>query len=100
MDLFWHYSISHSARMINVCPDKLSCILKTPHELFYGVKPESRLWFTIFTVRYFQNKMKVAVSRSDTQSQTLAEIDIGQARNLNVIQFYNPVTRSTFTEGE
>ena len=53
---YWYYVISHSAHMLNVLPGKLSCRLTTPHDIFYGVKPDARSWFPILSVGYFYHK--------------------------------------------
>ena len=93
----WYYAISHSTYMINLCPGKLFCCLMTPHEIVYGVKPDSWSLLTIFSVGYLYQKKDGAATRSTTKSKTLAGIDIFRVTNSNEIQFYNPVIRSFYT---
>ena len=93
----WYYAISHSVRMSNISPGKMSCHLKTPYVLVYDVKLDAQSCFLILSVGYFHNQIYGSVTRSSTQSQTLAGGSICQATDLNKIQFYNPLTIIVYT---
>ena len=97
---YWYCAISHSSIMLNLFPSKLSCWLMAPHELVYGAKTNTCSWLPIFSIGYFRHKKYGAVTRSTTQSQTLAGISIVQVMNSNSIQFYNPVAWRVYTNGD
>lgn len=96
---YWHYSLFHSNHMLNVCSVKMSQCPMNSHKLVYGVKPDSRSLFPIFSAGYFRHKKDGAVIMSAMQSQTLEGIAICQTTNSKVMQFYNPVTGSIYTTG-
>ena len=97
---YWYKSIFRSNHMINFCSGKLSRCLETPHKLVYGVKTDTCSWFLIFSVEYFHHKKYVTITRSSKQPQTLAGIDVGQATNYNVMEFYDLITIIIHTNDE
>ena len=96
---YWYYVIYHFTQILNICVGKMNRRLITPHELLYGDKTDAQTWFPLLYVGYLHHQRDGTVTRSSTHYQTLAGITIGQATKYNVINFYNPVTRSIYTTG-
>jgi len=51
---FWFHAIQHATRICNIFPCKVNGELTTAHELAYGVKPDYRVLFRLFSVGYFK----------------------------------------------
>jgi hypothetical protein len=93
---FWFYAITHAASMINQVPGRLGRKLTTPFELVHNVKPDSKTWFELFSVGYFNHSKDNTTSRSKIEDHSLDGIAIGRDDKTNTIVFYNPITRSYY----
>ena len=49
---YWFHAIKDSCRTTNQIPAKVDVKLTTPFELFHHVAPDTRTWFTIFSITY------------------------------------------------
>ena len=68
----------------------------TPFELVHNSKPESKIWFELFSIGYFNHDTDNAKSRSKLQANTLDGIAVGRDYWSNSIIFYNPITSSYY----
>ena len=81
--------------MINQVPSRLGCKLTTPFELVYGVKPDSRTWFELFSISNWNQIIDNATQQSNDEEQTLDGIAFGRDDEANTI-VYNPLTKSYY----
>ncbi len=72
---FCFFAVAHAARMINQVPGRLGQKLTTPFELVHNVKPDSRTWFELFSIGYFQYQSDHN-SRSKMEDQSLEGIAV------------------------
>ena len=93
---FWFFAIMHAAHIINQIPGRLDRKLTTPFELVHGVKPDSKTWFELFSVGYFNHKTDSNTSQSKIKDQSLDGIAVGRDDTSNTIVFYNPLTKSYY----
>jgi hypothetical protein len=89
-DLFWYYTIKHSARMMNMIPGKYKNILASPFMLVHGVHPDQRTWLPLFSICYFHHDKDSNAQHSKNQAHTLDGIIIGRLPTSNAILVYNP----------
>ena len=77
-------------------PDRLVLKLTTPFELVHNTKPDSKTWFELFLIGYFNHTVDNTESRSKLKARTLYGITVGRYDNSHVIIFYNPLTYSYY----
>jgi hypothetical protein len=87
---FWYFSVKHAARMMNMIPGKYKGKLASPFMLVYGVPPDERTWFPLFSLCYFHHDKDGAISRSTNQAQTMDGIAVGRSPTSNALLVYNP----------
>jgi hypothetical protein len=93
---YWFFAVAHAARMINQVPGRLGRKLTSPFELVHGHKPDSRTWFELFSIGYFQQEKDGSATRSNTEDHSLDGIAVGRDDRTNTIVFYNPLTKSYY----
>ncbi|KAL7549847.1 hypothetical protein ACHAWF_013106, partial [Thalassiosira exigua] len=93
---FWFFAIAHGASMINQVPGRLGRKLTTPFELVHGCKPDTKTWFELFSVGYFNHPQDGDQARSNVEDQSLDGIAVGRDEKSNTIVFYNPITKSYY----
>ena len=74
----WYFALVHSASMINQIPGRLGRNLTTPFEAVHNKKLDSKTWFELFSVGYFDHTTDSAEKRSKTEDQTLDGIAVGR----------------------
>ena len=82
--------------MLNQVPGRLGMRLTTPFEFVYKSKPDSKIWFELFFIGYFNHDTDNAKSISKLQAHTLDGIAVGRDDRSNSIIFYNPITSSYY----
>ena len=82
--------------MLNQIPGRCGHKLSTAFELVHGVKPDSKTWFQLFSVSYFNCQLDRAASCSKIKDHLLDGIAIGRDKQTNTITFYNPLTKSYY----
>ena len=82
--------------MLNQLPGRLGLKLTTPFELVHNSKPESKTWFELFSMGYFNHDTDNAESFSKLQAHTLDGIAVGWYDRSNSISLYNPITSSYY----
>ena len=92
----WYFAVRHAAMMDNQVPGRLGLKLTTPFELVHNSKPDSKTWFELFSIGYFNHNTDDAESRSKLQAHALHGIAVGRDDRSNYIIFYNPITSSYY----
>ena len=92
----WYFAVRHAAMILNQVPGRLGLKLTTPFELVHNSKPDSKTWFELFTIRYFNHETDNAKICSKLQAHTLDGIAVGRYDRSNSIIFYNPITSSYY----
>ena len=77
-------------------PGRLGRKLTVPFETMHNQKPDSKTWFELFSIGYFNHITDNAEKQSKTEDQTLDGIMVGRDDKSNAIIFYNPLTRSYY----
>ena len=78
--------------MLNQVPGQLGLKLTISFELVHNSKPDSKTWFKLFSIGYFNHDTYNAESCSKLQAHTLYGIAVGRDDRSNSIIFYNPIT--------
>jgi hypothetical protein len=93
---FWFHAIQHAMRVCNIFPCKVNGEVTTAHELAYdGVKPDYRVLFRLFSVRYFKayndgDRFRDGIG----EAQSKQGIAIGCNQLTNAMEFYCPHTKT------
>ena len=82
--------------MLNQVPGRLGLKLATPFELVHNAKFNSKKWFELFSIVYFNHDTDKDDSRSKLQVHTLYEIAVVRDDRYNSIIFYNSITSSYY----
>ena len=73
----WYFAVRHAAMMPNQVTGRLGFKLTTPFELVYNSKPDSKTWFELFTISYFNHDTDNSEGCSKIQAHTLDGIAVG-----------------------
>ena len=92
----WYFAVRHAAMMLNQVPGRPGLTLTTTFELVHNSKTDSKIWFELFSIGYFNHDTDNSESRSKLQAHTLDGISVGRDDRSNSIVFYNPVTSSYY----
>ena len=93
---FWYFAVRNAAMMLNQVPVRLGLKLTTQFDLVHNSKPDSKTWFELFSIGYFNHETDNAESRSKLQAHTLDGIAIGRDDRSNSIIFYHPISYSYY----
>jgi hypothetical protein len=52
---YWYWALRQSVQVLNYIPCTVEGISTTPHELVYGVKPDLRVLFRMFSTGFFRH---------------------------------------------
>ena len=77
-------------------PGQLGLKLTTPFELVHNSKPDSKTWFELFSIGYFNHDTDNAESCSKLKAHTLDGIAVVLYDRSNYIIFYNPIMSSYY----
>ena len=94
--VFWYFTARHAAMMMNQVPGRLGLKLATLFELVHNCKPNSKTWFELFSIGYFNHDIYNTKSQSKLKARTLDRITVGRYYRSNFIIFYNPITSSYY----
>jgi hypothetical protein len=87
----WYWAIRQAVFVMNYLPCTVSHILTSPHELVYGVKPDYRLLFRLFSTGYFKHSSDGSRRRDGiTEATSMAGIAVGHCRKSEGLLFYCP----------
>ena len=88
---YWYWGLHHSVHVMNYLPCTMSGITTTPHELVYGVKPDNRTLFRLFSNGFFKHSKDGVRNRDGiAEAQSMQGIAIGRCRKSDGLLFYCP----------
>ena len=82
--------------ILNQVPGRLGLKLATLFEIFHNAKPDSKTWFELFFIGYFNHDTDNAESRSKLQAHILYVIVVSRDDKSNPITFYNSIASSYY----
>ena len=103
---FWYWAIREACVRLNVLPISSNPastdpeFLTTPHEAFYGEKPDYRVLFPFGCVGAFRRVRDGTRDRTKFESQGLLGIALGRSEFTNGMVFYNPIMDSFCTSAD
>jgi hypothetical protein len=82
-------------------PVTVNGLSTTPFELVYGLKPDYRILFRLFSTGFFRHPKDGTRTRSGiAEAQTLQGIAIGRCRQSDGLLFYCPHTREIYSSAD
>ena len=103
---FWYWAIREACVRLNVLPissnsdSNAAEFLTTPHEAFYGEKPDYRVLFPFGCIGAFRRVRDSNRDRTKFESQGLLGIALGRSEFTNGMVFYNPTMDSFCTSAD
>ena len=98
---YWYWGLCQAVHVINYFPCLVNGLSTTPFELVYGVKPDLRTLFRLFSCGYFVHEKDGSHSLDGiAESKTMQGIAIGRSRQADAMMFYNPATRKIYTSSD
>jgi hypothetical protein len=92
---FWFQAVQHATRVCNIFPCRVNGELTTAFELAYGVKPDYRVLFRLFSVGYYKvYKEGERFCDGIGEAQSKQGIAIGRHHITNAMEFYCPHTKT------
>jgi len=98
---YWYWGLRQAVHVINYFSCLVNGLSTTPFELVYGVKPDLRTLFRLFSVGYFLHESDGVRARDGiSESKTMQGIAIGRSRLSDGMLFYSPITRKIYTSSD
>ena len=98
---YWYWALRHAVHVANLLPCTVNGLSTTPHELVYGVKPDFRTLFRLFSTGYFKHERDSTRDRDGiAESKSMCGIVIGRDRKSDGLLFYCPHTKHIYTSGD
>ncbi len=98
---YWYWAIRHSFQVMDYLPVTVNGLSTTPFELTYGVKPDYRVLFRLFSTGYFCHEKDGTRKRDGiAEAKTMQGIAIGRCRKSDGMLFYCPHTREIYTSAD
>jgi len=98
---FWYWALHQSIQVMNYIPCTVSGVSTTPHELVYGVKPDLRILFRLFSTGYFRKTKDSTLHRSGVSTSTSMQgIALGRYRKTGDMLFYSPHSKEIITSSD
>lgn len=94
---YWFWALRHANRASNIFPLRCDDTITTSHELVFGVQPDCRQLFRLFSTAYLSHSKDNTHPRSSTESHTLQGIAVGYSDRANGMEIYNPSTKKLYT---
>jgi hypothetical protein len=86
---------------MNYFPCTISGISTTPHELVYGVKPDLRVLFRLFSTGYFRHLRDGSHHHSGlAASHAMQGIALGRCRKSDGMMFYSPHSKEIYISSD
>jgi hypothetical protein len=98
---FWYWALRQSIQVMNYIPCTVSGVSTTPHELVYGIKPDLRALFHLFSTWYFCELKYSNLHHSGISTSTSMQgIAIGLCRKTDGMLFYSPHSKEILTSSD
>lgn len=98
---FWYWALQQTVHVMNYFPCLVNGLSTTPFELVYGIKPDLRTLFRLFSCGYFLHEKDGVRTRDGiSESKTLQGITLGRSRKADGMLFYNPATCQIYTSSD
>ncbi len=98
---FWYWALRQSVQVLNYIPCTVEGLSTTPHELVYGVKPDLRVLFRMFSTGFFRHLRDGSQHRSGiTDSKSMQGIALGRCRKSDGMIFYCPHNKQIYTSSD
>jgi hypothetical protein len=98
---YWYWALRQAVQVHNYVPCTVESISTTPHELVYGVKPDSRVLFCMFSTGFFRHLSDGTHHRSGiAESKSMQGIAIGRCRKSDGMMFYCPCTKRIYSSSD
>jgi hypothetical protein len=98
---FWYWALHQSIQVMNYIPCTVSGVFTTPHELVYGVKPDLRILFHLFSTGYFRKMKDSTLHHSGVSTSTSMQgIALGRYRKTGDMLFYSPHSKEIITSSD
>jgi len=98
---YWYWALRHAVHVINYLPCTVNTLTTSPHELVYGVKPDYRTLFRLFSTGYFKHEKDSDRARDGiAEAKSMSGIAIGRCRKTDGLLFYCPHTKVIYSSGD
>ncbi len=98
---YWYWGLRQSVQISNYIPCTVENISTTPHELVYGVKPDLRVLFRMFSVGFFRHLRDGSHHRGGiSESKIMQGIALGRCRKSDGRIFYCPHNKQLYTSSD
>lgn len=98
---YWFWALRHAVHVANYLPCTVNGLSTTPHELVYGVKPDLRTLFRLFSTGFFKHERDGTRDRDGiAESKSMSGIAIGRDRKSDGLLFYCPHTKHIYTSSD
>jgi hypothetical protein len=98
---YWYWALRQAVQVANYVPCSVNGISSTPHELVYGVKPDLRVLFRMFSVGFFHHLRDGTQHRSGiSDSKTMQGIALGRCRKSDGMLFLCPHNKQIYTSSD
>jgi hypothetical protein len=98
---YWYWALCQSVQVLNYIPCTVEGISTTPHELVYGVKPDLRILFRMFSVGFFRHLRDGNHHCSGVaESKSMQGITLGRCCKSDGMIFYCLHTKQLYTSSD
>jgi len=98
---FWYWALRQSIQVMNCFPCTVTGISTTPHELVYGIKPDLRILFRLFSTGYLKKNKDGAHHHSGISTSTSIQgIALGRCRKSDGTIFYSPHSKELYISSD
>jgi hypothetical protein len=95
---YWYWALRQAVQVHNYTPCTVEGISTTPHELVYGVKPDLRVLFRMFSTGFFRHSSDGTHHHSGiAESKSMQCITIGRCWKSDGMLFYCPYTKRIYS---
>jgi hypothetical protein len=98
---YWYWALRHSFQVMDYLPVTVNGLSTTPFELVYGVKPDYRILFSLFSTGLFRHETDGSRKRDGiAEAKTMQGIAIGRCRQSDGLLFYCPHNREIYSSAD
>ncbi len=98
---YWYWALRQAVQVHNYVPCTVEGISTTPHELVYGVKPDLRVLFRMFSTGFFCHTSDGSHHHSGiAESKSMQGIALGRCRKSDGMLFYCPCSQRIYSSSD